>query len=70
MVVSLIVKVLDQPISLLRFFRKNPNELLGQPNNNNNDNDYFLNYTAGSELSREISRTADGILIKFHSQLL
>ena len=24
----------------------------------------------GSELSREISRTADGILIKFHSQLL
>lgn len=44
MVVSLIVKVLDQPISLLRFFWKNPNELLGQPNNNNNnDNDYFLN---------------------------
>ena len=44
MVVSLIVKLLDQPISLLRFFRKNPNELLGQPNNNNNnDNDYFLN---------------------------
>ena len=40
---SLIVKVLDQPTSLFRFFHKNPNELLGQLNDNNNDNDYFLN---------------------------